>query len=79
MVQSLSVWLIVDLNTTTGPVVSVAAAERIRKQVSDAVAAGARAEIPTGTYALDKEGTAFVGPQVLTNVNHKMSFSHSRR
>jgi acyl-CoA reductase-like NAD-dependent aldehyde dehydrogenase len=63
------------LNTTTGPVVSVAAAERIRKQISDAVAAGAKAEIPNGTYALDKEGTAFVGPQVLTNVHHDMSCS----
>jgi acyl-CoA reductase-like NAD-dependent aldehyde dehydrogenase len=66
------------LNTTTGPVVSVAAAERIRKQVSDAVAAGAKTEIPKGTYALDKEGTAFVGPQVLTNVTHDMSCSSFR-
>jgi acyl-CoA reductase-like NAD-dependent aldehyde dehydrogenase len=55
--------------------VSVAAAERIRKQVSDAIASGAKAEIPSGTFALDKEGTAFVGPQVLTNVNHDMSCS----
>ena len=57
---------------------SVAAAERIRKQVSDAIASGAKAEIPAGTFALDKEGTAFVGPQVLTNVNHDMSTSYSR-
>jgi acyl-CoA reductase-like NAD-dependent aldehyde dehydrogenase len=67
--------LIVDLSTTTGPVVSVAAAERIRKQVSDAIASGAQAEIPSGTFILDKEGTAFVGPQILTNVNHEMSTS----
>ena len=53
--------------------VSIAAAARIRKQVEDAVAAGAKAEIPAGTFRLDKSGTAFVGPQVLTNVNHSMS------
>lgn len=53
--------------------VSIAAATRIRKQVADAVSAGARIEIPPGTFPLDKSGTAFVGPQVVTNVNHNMS------
>jgi acyl-CoA reductase-like NAD-dependent aldehyde dehydrogenase len=65
--------LIKDLNTTKGPVVSTAAAERIRKQISDAVAAGAKIEIPEGTFPLDRPGSSFVGPQVLTNVNHNMS------
>jgi len=63
----------VDVSATTGPVVSVAAAQRIRKQVHDAVAAGAKLEIPPDTYPLDKDGNTFVGPQVLTNVNHNMS------
>jgi acyl-CoA reductase-like NAD-dependent aldehyde dehydrogenase len=71
--MKLLIMLIGDLGTTTGPVVSVAAAARIRKQISDAVESGANAEIPTGTYAMDKEGSAFVGPQVLTNVTHDMS------
>jgi acyl-CoA reductase-like NAD-dependent aldehyde dehydrogenase len=62
-----------DANTTIGPVVSSAAAARIRKQVSDALAEGAKAEIPLDTFPLDKEGSTFVGPQVLTNVTHKMS------
>lgn len=62
-----------DPNTTTGPVVSTAAAARIRKQVEDAISAGAKAEIPTGTFLLDREGNTFVGPQVLTNVTHDMS------
>lgn len=53
--------------------VSIVAASRIRKQVADAVAAGAKAEIPAGIFPLDKIGTAFVGPQVITNVNHSMS------
>jgi Aldehyde dehydrogenase family len=64
-----------DASTTIGPVVSTAAAARIRKQVSDALADGAKAEIPTDTFPLDKEGSTFVGPQVLTNVTHKMSTS----
>jgi acyl-CoA reductase-like NAD-dependent aldehyde dehydrogenase len=63
----------IDPSTTTGPVVSVAAAERIRKQINDAVAAGAKLEIKPGTFPLDKEGSTFVGPQLLTNVNHEMS------
>lgn len=61
------------MTTTTGPVVSIAAAARIRKQISDAISSGAKAEIPTGTFAMDKDGSTFVGPQVLTNVNHTMS------
>jgi len=67
------VTLIVDLTTTTGPVVSLAAADRIRKQISDAVSGGAKLEIPEGTFPLDKPGTTFVGPQVLTNVTNNMS------
>jgi acyl-CoA reductase-like NAD-dependent aldehyde dehydrogenase len=63
------------MSTSTGPVVSVAAATRIRNQVADAVAAGAKLEIPEGTFPLDIYGTAFVGPQVLTNVNHTMGMS----
>jgi acyl-CoA reductase-like NAD-dependent aldehyde dehydrogenase len=58
---------------TNGPVVSVAAATRIRKQIAEAVAAGAKLEIPEGTFTADQYGTAFVGPQVLTNVSHTMS------
>jgi acyl-CoA reductase-like NAD-dependent aldehyde dehydrogenase len=56
-------------------VVSIAAAARIRKQISDAVAAGAKAEIPSGTFPMDNNENTFVGPQVLTNVNHDMSIS----
>jgi len=47
--------------------VSVAAAERIRKQIEDAVAAGAKLEMP------EIYNHTFIGPQVLTNVNHEMS------
>ncbi|KAJ7070316.1 succinate semialdehyde dehydrogenase [Mycena belliarum] len=60
-------------DTTLGPVVSLASADRIRKQVEDAVAAGAKALIPSDPYKrVDKPGTAFVQPQVLVDVNHAM-------
>ncbi|KDQ52558.1 hypothetical protein JAAARDRAFT_138530 [Jaapia argillacea MUCL 33604] len=58
--------------TNLGPVVSVASAERIRKQVSDAVNAGAKALIPEDFFPVAKAGTAYVAPQVLINVNHSM-------
>ncbi|KAI0034265.1 succinate semialdehyde dehydrogenase [Vararia minispora EC-137] len=64
-------------DTNLGPVISVASADRIRKQVADAIKAGAKPLIPeepflnaAGTGKL--EGTAFVAPQVLVDVNHGM-------
>ncbi|KAJ3480357.1 hypothetical protein NLI96_g8411 [Meripilus lineatus] len=59
-------------DTNLGPVVSVASGERIRKQVADAVAAGAKALIPEDLFPIAKAGTAFVAPQVLVNVDHSM-------
>ncbi|KAF9016158.1 NAD-aldehyde dehydrogenase [Hymenopellis radicata] len=58
--------------TNLGPVVSLASAERIRKQVSDAVAAGAKALIPEDLFPIAQAGTTYVAPQVLVNVNHTM-------
>ncbi|WVR08209.1 hypothetical protein IAU60_005256 [Kwoniella sp. DSM 27419] len=55
-----------------GPVVSVASAARIRKQVKDAVAAGAQVVLDESHFPEAKEGTAVVGPTVLTNVDHSM-------
>ncbi|EIW71657.1 hypothetical protein TREMEDRAFT_27179 [Tremella mesenterica DSM 1558] len=61
-----------DPETTLGPVVSLAAAERIRKQVKDAVAAGAQLVLDESHFSAAKEGTTLVGPQVLINVDHSM-------
>ncbi|EIW77826.1 succinate semialdehyde dehydrogenase [Coniophora puteana RWD-64-598 SS2] len=58
--------------TNLGPVVSVASADRIRAQVQAAVKAGAKTHIPGELFPEAKPGTAFVAPQVLTDVNHKM-------
>ncbi|KAL5480490.1 hypothetical protein ACEPAI_1760 [Sanghuangporus weigelae] len=61
-----------DPSTTLGPVVSIASAEKIRKQVADAVAAGAKPLVPEQLFPAATSGTAFVVPQVLINVNHSM-------
>ncbi|KAF9444638.1 succinate semialdehyde dehydrogenase [Macrolepiota fuliginosa MF-IS2] len=59
-------------DTNLGPVVSVASAERIRKQVADAVGAGAKPLIPESLFPVAQAGTAYVAPQVLVDVNHSM-------
>ncbi|KAF7300725.1 Succinate semialdehyde dehydrogenase [Mycena chlorophos] len=58
--------------TNLGPVVSVASANRIRKQVHDAVAAGAKALVPSDLFPIAKPGSAYVAPQVLVDVDHSM-------
>ncbi|TFK43101.1 NAD-aldehyde dehydrogenase [Crucibulum laeve] len=61
-----------DTNTNLGPVVSLASAERIRKQVADAVNAGAKSLVPEDIFPISKRGTTYVAPQVLVDVNHTM-------
>uniref|UniRef100_A0A8H8CH36 Aldehyde dehydrogenase domain-containing protein n=1 Tax=Psilocybe cubensis TaxID=181762 RepID=A0A8H8CH36_PSICU len=58
--------------TNLGPVVSLASAERIRKQVADAVAAGAKNLLPESFFPQAKTGTTYVAPQVLVDVDHTM-------
>jgi acyl-CoA reductase-like NAD-dependent aldehyde dehydrogenase len=61
-----------DATTTLGPVVRAAAADFVRGQIDEAVSAGAIAHIDPSTFALDQPGTAYLAPQVLTNVDHSM-------
>ncbi|KAF9065108.1 succinate semialdehyde dehydrogenase [Rhodocollybia butyracea] len=63
-----------DTSTNLGPVVSLAAAERIRKQVDDAVNKGAKRLIKEGEFKEEKMwvGTTYVAPQVLIDVDHSM-------
>lgn len=61
-----------DAETTLGPVVSLQSAVRIREHVAEAVLAGAKLLIPESHYAQAKEGTPFVAPAVLVDVNHDM-------
>ena len=65
-----------DKSTNIGPVVSKRATETIEKQVTDAIAAGAKDETPENetfkTPNGPKEGN-WVAPVLLTSVNHSMS------
>lgn len=58
--------------TTLGPVISVSAAESIRKCIAESVNAGALALISESNFPAAKPGTAFVAPQILLNVTHEM-------
>jgi len=62
-----------DPDTTIGPMVRTSAAEFVRGQIADAVAAGAQALIPDGTFVADAPGTPYLGPQVLVDVDHSMT------
>ena len=59
--------------TTLGPVIKQSAAEFIRRQISDAVAMGARALIDPAEFPADRPGSAYLAPQVLVDVDHSMS------
>ncbi|MGR3762173.1 aldehyde dehydrogenase family protein [Roseobacteraceae bacterium NS-SX3] len=58
-----------DAETTIGPMANVRFAEEVRRQIAEAVAAGAVAHIET--FAED-DGDAYLTPQILTNVTHDM-------
>lgn len=61
-----------DPETTLGPLVRVAAADFVRGQIKEALELGAIAHIHPQDFTLDKPGSAYLAPQVLTEVNHRM-------
>lgn len=61
-----------DTGTTLGPMVRTAAADFVRAQISDARQHGARALIDPHEFEADRDGTAYVAPQVLVDVDHSM-------
>ncbi len=61
-----------DPETTLGPLVKASAADFVRGQIRDAAAQGARAHIRPEDFSMDKPGTPYMAPQVLTGVNHRM-------
>ena len=61
-----------DPETTLGPLVKSSAADFVRGQVAEAVSLGAVAHIDSALFPKDKQGTAYLAPQLLTNVNHDM-------
>ncbi|MBN3563223.1 aldehyde dehydrogenase family protein [Aliamphritea spongicola] len=62
-----------DAATNLGPMIKPAAADFVRQQIADAVAAGAQAHVDTSQFELDQPGSAYMAPQVLSNVTHEMS------
>jgi acyl-CoA reductase-like NAD-dependent aldehyde dehydrogenase len=61
-----------DPLTTLGPLVRPAAADFVRGQISDAIAAGAKAHLDPKAFAKDAPGSAYMAPQALTGVDHSM-------
>ncbi|MEQ1866628.1 MAG: aldehyde dehydrogenase family protein [Micropepsaceae bacterium] len=62
-----------DEKTTLGPMAHTRFAEVVRKQTAEALAKGAKAHVDVKTFAANREGTPYLAPQVLTNVDHSMS------
>jgi len=60
-------------NVSLGPMVNSKAADFVRGQVNQACEMGATACIDETKFPLSKPGTCYMAPQVLINVNHKMS------
>jgi len=61
-----------DRETTLGPMVRAAAADFVRGQIEDAVAAGAHALIDRAAFPADEAGSPYLAPQVLVDVDHSM-------
>lgn len=61
-----------DPEVNLGPVVRASAADFVRKQIDEAVSAGARALIDTKAFERDAVGSPYLAPQVLVGVNHGM-------
>lgn len=62
-----------ESKTTLGPMVSVKAAKFVRQQILDAEASGAKLCINSSAFPNHQEGTAYLAPQVLIDVDHTMS------
>jgi acyl-CoA reductase-like NAD-dependent aldehyde dehydrogenase len=62
-----------DQETSLGPMASARGAAEVRRQVAEAVAAGARPHIPTQLFPADTGDGPYLMPQVLTGVDHRMA------
>ncbi len=61
-----------DPATTLGPMVRADAADKARAHVADALQKGARALIDESLFPASKQGSPYLAPQVLVNVDHSM-------
>jgi len=62
-----------DQETSLGPMASARGAAEVRRQVAEAVAAGARTHVPTQLFPADAGEGPYLMPQVLTGVDHRMA------
>ncbi|WP_298964600.1 aldehyde dehydrogenase family protein [uncultured Roseibium sp.] len=62
-----------DEATTLGPMAQARFAAWVREQTQEALRKGARSHIDVSKFSEDKDGTPYLAPQVLTDVNHQMS------
>jgi acyl-CoA reductase-like NAD-dependent aldehyde dehydrogenase len=61
-----------DPDTSMGPVVRASAAKFVREQAAEAISQGAIAHINREDFAEDQPGSAYLAPQLLSNVDHTM-------
>jgi len=62
-----------DEATAMGPMIKPEAADFVRSQINQAIGAGATPHIDPADFPLSKKGSAYLAPQVLTDVDHTMS------
>ena len=62
-----------DPETTLGPLVRTSAADWVREQIAEAISKGAKALVDPALFPAAREGTPYLAPQVLVDVNHQMS------
>jgi acyl-CoA reductase-like NAD-dependent aldehyde dehydrogenase len=58
--------------TTLGPLVRTAAADGVRTQIAASIAAGAKAVLDEAGFARSSQGSPYLAPQVLLDVDHNM-------
>jgi len=61
-----------DPDTSMGPVVRASAAAFVRDQTAEAISQGAIAHISLNDFTEDQPGSAYLAPQLLSNVDHNM-------
>jgi acyl-CoA reductase-like NAD-dependent aldehyde dehydrogenase len=61
-----------DPSVTLGPMVRTEAADNVRAQVREAVDMGAQALVDPLSFDANRDGTPYLAPQVLVNVDHRM-------
>jgi acyl-CoA reductase-like NAD-dependent aldehyde dehydrogenase len=62
-----------DPEMTLGPMATARGAALVRRQVAEAIRAGARAHVERGRFQADEGAGHYVAPQVLTKVSHALA------